>query len=127
MAADVGVLGGQGEFVLPGGCGLVAACGEDGRRRRYSSFSSAPIRLLGDRHAPESLIGMGRNPHTIGPSVQVPGTMGKRESGISTECPQNLPTRGWVNGPSSSASFSSTTDGGKRDGSQKKLLSASAQ
>ena len=33
--------------------------GEDGRRRRYNGFSSAPTRSLqGDRHAPESVIGM---------------------------------------------------------------------
>ena len=33
--------------------------GEDGRRRRYNRFSSAPTRSLqGDRHGPESVIDM---------------------------------------------------------------------
>lgn len=33
--------------------------GEDGRRRRYNRFSSAPTRSLqGDRHALESVVGM---------------------------------------------------------------------
>ena len=37
----------------------------DGRGCRYSRFSSAPTRShsWGDRHALESVIGMGRNPH----------------------------------------------------------------
>jgi len=37
--------------------------GEDGRRRRYNRFSSAPTRSLqGDRHALESVIGMVESP-----------------------------------------------------------------
>ena len=37
--------------------------GEDGRRSRYSMFSSAPTRSLqGARHPPESVIGMAESP-----------------------------------------------------------------
>ena len=43
---------------------------EDGRRRRYSRFSSAPTRSLqGDRHASESVIAMSESPIGLSESV----------------------------------------------------------
>ena len=50
-------------FATPSSSSSRGDLGEDGRRRRYSRFSSAPTRSLqGDRHEMESLIGIRRNP-----------------------------------------------------------------